>query len=266
MINVGGGVPMKTRIAAFLAAMLILAVSVTASGSSQPVSNKIYGEGDTGDAVVCIQLRLRELGYLCYRPTGAYRAMTADAVKAFQSRCGAYGKSLAVDGRAGPETLKYLFEIGAPRVRIPDSVHIPKGPDSGRITVIGSADQWSSVKTLMTVGSGYTFTDCYTGETFTLIFTGGENHAEMELADESQLAAFMHICGGEYNYLKRPVVIEIDGRKIAASIQCWPHGEDTTPENGMDGHLCVYFEGSVSNVGRLADVEHNSNIKKASGR
>ncbi len=257
---------MKKRLIAALLAFVLLAVSFAASGASEPEADKIYSDGDTGDMITRIQLRLRDLGYLCYRPTGAYRAMTADAVKAFQRRSSDYGNGLAVDGRTGPETLKYLFEIGAPRVRIPDSVHIPKGPDSQRLKATGRLDEWSSVKASLAEGSVYTVTDCYTGETFGVVFSGGENHAEMELADEDQLAVFMHICGGEYNFLKRPVVVEIGGEQIAASLQCWPHGSDAIDANGMDGHFCVFFSGSLSGVGKLPDVEHNSNIMKAAGR
>ncbi|MBR0156744.1 MAG: peptidoglycan-binding protein [Clostridia bacterium] len=257
---------MKRRSIIALLVLVLLAVSLTVHGASEPEKDRIYADGDTGDMITRIQIRLRDLGYLCYRPTGAYRAMTADAVKAFQRRSSDYGNSLAVDGRAGPETLKYLFEIGAPRVRIPDSVHIPKGPDSSKLKATGRPDEWSAVKASLTVGSVYTVTDCYTGETFDVVFAGGENHAEMELADEDQLAAFMRICGGEYNFLKRPVVVEIGGQQIAASLQCWPHGSDSTETNGMDGHFCVFFSGSLSGVGKLPDVEHNSNIMKAAGR
>lgn len=257
---------MKRRILAVLIAVMVIAVSLSASGASDNQSTEIYGDGDTGDMIVRIQLRLRDLGYLCYRPTGAYRAMTADAVKAFQQRSSDYGNGLAVDGRAGPETLKYLFEIGAPRVRIPDSVHIPKGPDSSRPKVTGQPDEWSSVKQRLSAGSVYSVTDCFTGDVFTVVFLGGDNHADIEIADSEQLAVFMHICGGEYNYLKRPVVVEINGTLVAASLQCWPHGSDGAAENGMDGHCCIFFSGSLSGVGKLPDVEHNSNILKAAGK
>ena len=105
-----------------------------------------------------------------------------------------------------------------------------------------------------------------TGKEFKLVFTGGENHAEAELASESELEAFNYICGSEYNFLKRPVVVMFGETAVAASIQCYPHGSDSVADNGMEGHVCLFFEGSLSHVGSLPDVEHNANVFAAAGR
>ncbi len=254
------------RIKAVMLALTLLAVALLVSASSTPEPIKIYVEGDSGGTVTRIQMRLRELGYLCYRPTGVYRAMTVKAVEAFQTRCGIVGHLLAVDGKMGPESMQKLFSINAPRVRIPDSVHMPRGPYADRLAVTGTIVDWQTIKPLLIKGKAYTVTDCNTGDTFSLIFAGGENHAEMELYSEAHKEAFDKICGGEYNFLKRPIVISIDGRSVAASMQCWPHGTETKANNGMDGHVCVFFEGSVSHVGALPDVEHNANINTAAGK
>ena len=232
---------------------------------NDPAPAVIYSDGSTGEMVVRIQIRLRELGYLCYRPTGAYRAMTVKAVEAFQKRLSASGDDIGIDGKLGPQTLLRLFGFGAPRVRIPDSVHIPKGPTADRLKVTGELVGWETVKQQLRSGMTYTVMDCYTGESFALVFAGGENHAEMELWNESQKESFDSICGPAYNYLKRPVVVEINGRKIAASLQCWPHGGDTIAGNGMDGHVCVFFSGSLSHVGMLPDVEHEAQVLIAAG-
>lgn len=69
-----------------------------------------------------IQIRLRELGYLWFKPTGVYRAMTVKAVEEFQTRCVAYGERLGVDGRMGEQSMLELFAPSAPKFRIPDSV------------------------------------------------------------------------------------------------------------------------------------------------
>ena len=226
----------------------------------------VYSEGYVGEIIVRIQLRLRELGYFCFKPTGAYRSMTVKAIEVFQKRCSDIGNSLAVDGRIGPETMRRLFEKNAPKVRIPDSVHIPKGPTADRVKQTGQIMQWSEVKKLLVPGSVLTVTDCYTGKTFELVFAGGNSHAEMELAAASEKDVFDTISGSAYNFLKRPVLVMINGVNVAASMQCWPHGSDTRDNNGMDGHVCVYFEGSCSHVGTLPDLEHAANIKLASGR
>lgn len=245
---------------------LIIASVVPALSLASSFAPVIYSDGDSGEAILRIQLRLRELGYLSYPPTGVYRAMTVEAVKAFQIRCGSYGVPLAVDGRMGPESLKQLFDPNAPRVRIPDSVRMPRGPISDTLAVTGRLLDWAEVKSMLTAGGVYTVSDCNTGESFRLVFSGGENHAEMELYLEADKPVFDSICGDEYNFLKRPVVVNIGGNDIAASMQCFPHGSDDVASNGIDGHVCVFFLGSRSHVGNISDVEHEATVRRAANQ
>lgn len=228
----------------------------------------IYDNTSTGEMVVRIQIRLRELGYLNFKPTGSYRSMTVAAAKAFQVNYrDSGGYDMMVDGKIGPQSLELLFRYDAKRVSL-SGISIPAGPKTGAdsVVVTGNPVSWQDVKQMLKEGAPYTITDCYTGNTFSMLFCGGANHAEMEPADTEAAAAFKTICGTEFNYLKRPVVIEIDGIKIAASIQCWPHGSDTVGENDMAGHVCLFFDGSSSHVGSMPDIEHNENIKIASGQ
>lgn len=248
-------------IAAFAAVLSVC--PITASGTA----GRIYGKDATGSMVVRIQLRLRELGYLNFKPTGSYRSMTVEAVKAFQKNCREAGLVSQVDGIMGTDSLELLFKQAALRASLSD-VSIPSGPkhSASTLEVTGVLVSWESVKEKLSVGRSYVITDCLTGSTFELVFTGGMNHAEMEPQSEEQLAGFKTICGKEYNYLKRPITVDIDGQQIAASIQCWPHGSDSIVNNGMEGHICIFFEGSVSNVGNLPDIEHTENIYRAAGK
>ena len=254
--------------------LAILLIAFTAAAAclipvyADPNDGKIYDNTSTGAMVVRIQIRLRELGYLNFKPTGSYRSMTVAAAKAFQVNYrdnGGY--DIMVDGKIGPQSLDYLFRFDAKRVSL-SGISIPSGPKTGSdsVTVKGSPTDWSTVKDMLQTGAAYTVTDCYTGKSFSMVFVGGENHAEMEAADAESNSEFSYICGSDYNYLKRPVVIEINGSKIAASIQCYPHGSDTVTDNEMQGHVCLFFSGSSSHVGNMPDVEHNENIKKASGQ
>lgn len=257
-----------------IAAILLIALlfmmpcfsgSDTAFASSAP--GPIYAKSSVGSAVVRIQMRLRELGYLNFKPTGSYKSMTVDAVKAFQTNCRDSGYEMQVDGRMGDQSIELLFKYEALRSSL-SGITIPAGPKHGAMTLqkTGGIMAWSAVKNLLKLNTEYRIIDCYTGFELRLVFTGGENHAEMEPVSQEAMNLFMNICGKEYNYLKRPVVIVIDGQEIAASIQCWPHGSDSIGENGMRGHVCVFFEGSFSHVGNLPDVEHNENIRKAMGQ
>lgn len=261
---------MKRIIAAVLIVMIGLAAFSAPRGSVSANSgsaDRIYDKTSTGAMVVRIQMRLRELGYLNFKPTGSYRSMTVNAVKDFQVNYRDSGYGMQVDGKMGPQSLDLLFSHAAMRSSL-GGVSIPSGPKHGASTLAKTGDlvPWQEVKSLLEVGRTYSFTDCYTGNAFELKFAGGENHAEMEAPSSEKLDDFKAICGKEYNYLKRPVVIEIAGRQIAASVQCWPHGSDTDGPNGMDGHVCVFFDGCISGVGSLPDVEHTENVYKAAGK
>ncbi len=253
---------MKRIISIFIAVMLL----AIAFSPALAVNDTAYSNGSTGEAVVRIQIRLAELGYLNYKATGAYRSMTVEAVKAFQQRCCDVGNSVQIDGVIGAETMNLLFSVNAPRAKIPDSVHIAIGPTHETLEVKGELLEWNAVKDKLSVGRSYEVTDCNTGESVLLAFYGGENHAEMELASSEELAEFMKICGSDFNYYKRPVIVKLDGKNIAASLQCYPHGSENISDNGMDGHICVFFKDSLSHVGQLPDVEHNANVYAAAGQ
>ena len=49
-------------------------------------SGELISYGITGETVVRIQLRLRELGYFNYKPTGSFQNMTVEATKRFQQK------------------------------------------------------------------------------------------------------------------------------------------------------------------------------------
>ena len=78
---------------------------------------------------------------------------------------------------------------------------------------------------LLSEGTPYSVTDYNTGVTFRMVCTVGEGHAEAECASSEDTAVYKEAFGGEYNYSKRPVVIAIGSRNIAASLQGQPHGE-----------------------------------------
>ncbi len=252
---------------AIILSILIVLPILFVSGSGVFAGESVLDKNATGSLVVRVQIRLRELGYLNFKPTGSYKSMTVSAVKDFQVNYRDSGYEMQVDGRTGRQSLDLMFRLDAKRSSL-SGVSIPAGPKHGSATLLktGSLTPWSEVKTKLITGKSYKIIDCWTGSEFSLVFSGGVNHAEMEPASEQALEGFKEICGREYNYLKRPVVIDIDGQEIAASIQCWPHGSEQIAANGMEGHVCLFFDGSLSDVGNLPDVEHTENVYKAAGQ
>lgn len=231
------------------------------SGASQLIKYK-----DIGETVTRIQMRLRELGYFAFKPTGNFQTMSVDATIKFQQRqLDENGLPIMADGSVGAQSMAILFSPNAVRAEI--VAGIPVGPSlQGTPAAVGELVDWSVVKTLLFAGQSYTVTDFNTGRQFRLTFTGGENHAEMEAASATDIAALKEVFGGQFSFFKRPAVIAVGDKLIAASLQGYPHGEDTVSGNDMDGHLCMYFSGSISHVSNLPDAEHAAQVYKAAGR
>ncbi len=259
--------------------MLILVLSALLSAalaepSAAPSAAPSPGAGSAGliafnskgETVVRIQIRLRELGYFNYKPTGNFQSMTVEATKKFQRKqTDANGLPIIADGTVGAQSMEFLFRHDAARADI-DAV-IPIGAAlSGTPGAKGELVDWGEVKTLLETGKSYLVRDFNTGATWRMTYTGGENHAEVECTSAEDAYSYRKAFGDAFNYSKRPVLIEIGGRLVAASLQGFPHGEDAISGNDMAGHACMFFNGSLSHVGGFPDVEHQALVYKASGR
>ena len=95
---------------ALICAVMLAVVSFAQAGAlaePHPYAG-VLAAGDEGDAVLALQTRLAELGYLSGTPTGQYDAVTSDAVKAFQNANG-----LPADGVCDQATWDLLFSDAA---------------------------------------------------------------------------------------------------------------------------------------------------------
>ncbi len=249
---------MKKRsvISIFLCVMMLILIlpASNAVSTDEPVVTQRL---DTGEMVVRIQLRLRELGYFMFKPTGSFQSLTVNSVIAFQQKqTDENGAPIIADGSVGPQSRSILFSNRTVRMDI--LTDIPFGQLSATMAATGELINWETVKSQLEAGQTYTITDCYSGTQFSMTFVDGENHAEMRCAAMEDEAAYKELFGGEYNYSKRPVLITLNGKNVAASLQGMPHGTDS--------HSCMYFDGSLSHVGTLSDIEQLNQVHKAAGR
>lgn len=254
----------KKATLAILIAFLLMCMPVPASAETTGGTFAVIKVGSSGPDVSLVQMRLRDLGYLNYRPTGMVGTLTRTAAMRFQEL-----NALSPDGDIGEQTFKKMFALNIKRNTLPADVKFPSGPpDNKKTKKYGTADDWFSVvSTAFPKGVTAVVTDFNTGTSYTVKRTGGENHAEVETLTKSDTKTFLKTLdkssGKSFTWEKRPVTVEISGKTYAASIFGWPHGEDSIADNDMTGAVCLYFTGSLSDVYGLKDPEHDAVVKVA---
>lgn len=149
-------------------------------------------------------------------------------------------------------------------------------------------DWWSEAQYLIPRGSSFQVVDFHTGKTFSAKRTAGSYHADCETLSAWDTNKMKEIWGGNFSWVRRPVIIKINGRKIAASMTAMPHaGNDSAPGgvwtswrsgdygagtnhdyikgNGMDGHVDIHFLNSTRHSDGKLDPNHQECVKIAAG-
>lgn len=163
---------------------------------------------------------------------------------------------------------------------------VPKKEEVARIETI---NWWSEANKVFARGVIAEVEDVYSGKKFMIKRTTGTNHADCETLTKEDTKIMKEIWGG-YTWERRPIVIEVNGRKLAASMAGMPHaGIDSAPalavinkrsggygkgqnldfikNNEMNGVFDVHFPGSTRHMDRKAkavvDPEHQKAIQVA---
>lgn len=163
---------------------------------------------------------------------------------------------------------------------------VPKKEDVVKIETI---NWWSEANKVFARGIIAQVEDVYSGKKFMIKRTTGTNHADCETLTKEDTKIMKEIWGG-YTWERRPIVLEINGRKLAASMAGMPHaGIDSAPalavinkrsggygkgqnldfikDNEMNGVFDVHFPGSTRHMDRKAkavvDPEHQKAIQVA---
>ena len=229
--------------------LVLLCLCVGATALAEEKERETVALGTKGQLVVRIQQRLMDLGYYNYKPTGSYQAVTRRAALAYERAA-----NVQQDGRLTPQEQDELFSGGAVRAPYAASIALTFTAQGSAFSVTGELWDWDEVKKELTAGEAYTLTNCATGETCQMIFQDGENHAHMTPAASADAQTLKKWLGESNSYYKIAVIVTVGEKQVAASLQY----------DNATAH--VYFQGSTSDVLGMADVEHDSLIKRAAGR
>ncbi len=149
-------------------------------------------------------------------------------------------------------------------------------------------DWWTEAQYVVSIQSVFEIVDFYTGKSFTVKRTTGSGHADVETLTAADSQIMKEIWGGTYGWDRRPVIVKINGRKIAASMSSLPHaGDENSPGginvswrsdnygagynldwvkgNGISGVVDLHFVNSIRHKDGLIDTDHRDKIKIAAG-
>ena len=104
--------------------------------------------------------------------------------------------------------------------------------------------------------------DLRTQKFFTVQRTGGQNHADVETINPYHTQIFSDIVQA-FPKARLPVLVELNGMWVAASLSTNPHGFSMIGTNNLGGHLCLHFEGSLTDGTKRPDLLAQKTIKQA---
>jgi len=220
------------------------AESGRAAAAANEGERKVLRMGDEGSDVKALQKALSKLGYLKEKYiTGYYGNLTEQAVRNFQLRA-----NLTADGVAGPATRGKLESSSAPRA-----------------AKVVEMDWFDSDVSAMVKKRGGTakIIDCETGVVINIRRVGGSNHMDVEPLKASDTAKLKELYGGTWSWERRAVVLVVDGKYIAASINGMPHGAEISTSNGFDGQFCLHTTNSRTHGTDRVDGDHQRCIEEA---
>ena len=124
------------------------------------------------------------------------------------------------------------------------------------------ADWWTVVDKVFVRKTTAIVTDIDTGITFKVYRYGGTNHADVEPATASDASKMLQIYG-EWSWTRRAVMVNVNGRVFAGSMNGMPHGGQDIYNNNFDGHFCIHFLNSRTHGTNRVDEAHQAAVNKA---
>ena len=250
--------------AATAAPTVIPTNSNVTAGTTANITAKLLQTGDTGTAVKAMQQRLVQLGYLT-SADGIYGPRTYNAVVAFQKANG-----LTADGVAGSMTLNRLNSSSA--VAASGTVSVTPSVTLAPVTSVGfvapSASQvqyanWFSViRDIARKMPDVVIYDPETGLHFNLHMFSFGKHADSETPTAADTAILNKMVGVNTWTPKFVWVIFPSGQVFIASIHSHGHEVDHTPNNDLEGHICLHFPRVMSEAEQTGPyaVSHQKEI------
>lgn len=135
-----------------------------------------------------------------------------------------------------------------------------------RNTEIGTVHltPWSEARGVWPVGTVAQVIDVRTGLVYNVRNMSNGNHADVEPLTLADTEIMRRTYGGVWSWSTRPIIVTVNGRSMAASINGMPHGGATISGNNFAGHVCIHFHGSRTHNGnRRHEQDHQNSVMEA---
>lgn len=179
------------------------------------------------------------------------------------SREGNAAQLLRVDvgGRLWDETQSKMLVL-------PDKAltKLNKAADELRAKHYGQLMDWEEAEKLFSRKAYFVIKDMDTGLSFRVQRRAGHDHADVQPVTKADTEIMKQIYSKGWTWDRKAIIVEKDGRQIAASMNGMPHGGDGIPENGFSGHFCVHFLNSSTHKSENPDLPHQLMVYKAAGK
>lgn len=194
---------------------------------------------------------------------------------------------LSRGGNSIPSKTKDTYKSSSASKEADSSIKSTSSQNSSK-TKTELLDWRSKARYVFSRGASATVLDVYSGKTFRVVRTMGTNHADTETATKKDTQIIKSIWGG-FSWTRRPVIVLINGRRLAASMSAMPHAGldsaaayvtvnnrsggygrgqnlDVIKNNEMNGHFDIHFLNSTRHKDGQADPQHQAAIKIAAKR
>ncbi|CCO08226.1 hypothetical protein [Desulforamulus hydrothermalis] len=125
---------------------------------------------------------------------------------------------------------------------------------------------WDEVDQIFRRYTNATVVDVDTGLSFRVQRRGGTYHADVQPLTAKDTAVMKVIYDGKWSWKRKAVVVEVGGRRIAASMNGMPHGSGAIRGNNFNGHFCIHFRDSKVHQSGQENLAHQMMVWKAAGR
>ncbi len=191
------------------------------------------GLGARGNHVKRLQAELQRQGYPNAAPDDLFSENMGSALAAFQKDGG-----LRSGDRVDSDTL-----------------HAPFGGRPADAAATEKLDWYGGGSEWIPRGAVFQVQDVRTGKTFACRRMEGVAHLDAEPLSPYDTFVMLGLFGGEWSWDRRPILLRVGGRVVAASMNGKPHGFSSITDNAMKGHFCIHFFGSRNhNTGRVSDT------------